>query len=324
VLHASLAAAAVVACGAPSAHAPPAIDQAGSGGAASGGPEGKVTSEDGVRWLPIVDSHVHLAYSPVASQLAAHGVLAVVDLAAPERTLTVSGNKHSPIQVIAAGPMLTHPNGYPLDAWGADGYGIGCGDEPCVRGAIDRLAGEGAGVIKLALDDDGLDPALIPVAVAVAHAHHLRVAAHALTDASAARAAAAGVDILAHTPVEPLADATVAAWQGRAVISTLAAFGGSAIAVDNLRRLRVAGATILYGTDLGNLRADGPSSDEVALLRAAGLDDAAITAAMTTTPIAYWNLHFDPYTTYLVLAGDPRRDVRVLLHPRSVVSPDHD
>jgi hypothetical protein len=305
VLRASFAIVACVACGAPSTHAPPTI-------------------EDGIHWLPIVDSHVHLAYFPVASQLAAHGVLAVVDLAAPERTLAVSGSNHSPLQVIAAGPMLTHPDGYPLDAWGADGYGIGCADETCVRAAIDRLAGEGAGVIKLALDEDGLDPALIPIAVAVAHAHHLRVAAHALTDASAARAAAAGVDILAHTPIEPLADATVAAWQGRAVISTLAAFGGSATAVDNLRRLRAAGATILYGTDLGNLHAEGPSDDEVALLRAAGLDDAAITAAMTTTPIAYWNLHFDPNTTYLVLAGDPRRDARVLLHPRSVVSPDHD
>jgi hypothetical protein len=268
-----------------------------------------------VQWPPIVDSHVHLAYFPVANELAAHGVLAVVDLAAPERTL---GGTH-PVSVIAAGPMLTHPGGYPLDAWGEDGYGVGCVDDVCVRNTIDRLASEGAGVIKLALDDDGLDPALIPAAVAAAHAHHLRVAVHALTSASAARAAAAGVDILAHTPVEPLGDETVAAWRGRAVISTLAAFGGSATAVDNLRRLRAAGVTVLYGTDLGNLRATGASPDEIDLLREAGLDDAAITDAMTTAPIAYWGLHFDPGTTYLELAGDPRRDVRVLLHPRRVV-----
>jgi hypothetical protein len=212
-----------------------------------------------VQWPPIVDSHVHLAYFPVASELATHGVLAAVDLAAPERTL--SGPRGQPaLTVIAAGPMLTHPGGYPLDAWGADGYGVGCADAACVQTTIDRLAGEGAGVIKLALDEDGLDPALVPAAVAAAHAHHLRVAAHALTNASAAGAALAGVDILAHTPVEPLTDAS-----------------------------------------------------------AAGLDDAAIADAMTTTPIAYWGLHFDPNTTYLEVAGDPRRDVRVLLHPRRVV-----
>lgn len=270
----------------------------------------------GVTWPPIVDSHVHLALDPVGDELAAHGVLAAVDLGAPERVLGAA----SPIAVIAAGPMLTHPGGYPLDAWGADGYGAGCGDAACVTQTIDRLAARGARVIKLALDDDGLAPALIPVAVAAAHAHHLKVAVHALSDASAAAAAAAGADVLAHTPIQPLAEATVAAWRGRAVISTLAAFGGSAAAVANLRRLRAAGVTVLYGTNLGNLQVDGPSADEVALLAAAGLDDAAITAAMTTTPIAYWGL--DLGGVHLVLDRDPRRDAQALLHPRAVVRLD--
>jgi hypothetical protein len=266
----------------------------------------------GTRWPPIVDSHVHLAYEPVAAQLAKHGVLAVVDLAAPEATL----GQPQPITVLAAGPMLTHAGGYPLDAWGSAGYGAGCDDAACVTATIDRLAAHGARVIKLALDDDGLAPALVPVAVTAAHAHHLKVAVHALSDASAALAASAGADILAHTPVERLADTTVAAWRGRAVISTLAAFGGSPTAIDNLARLRAAGATVLYGTDLGNTHDDGPSADEVALLRRAGLDDAAITAAMTTTPIAFWGL--DVASSYLVLDGDPRHDVRQLLHPREV------
>ena len=267
-----------------------------------------------MHWPPIIDSHVHLAFDPVGDRLAEHGVLAAVDLGAPERTLSAG----APIEVRRAGPMLTHPGGYPLDAWGSDGYGIGCADERCIADTIDRLAREGAGVIKLALDDDGLDPKLVPAAVAAAHAHHLKVAVHALSDASAALAARAGVDVLAHTPVEPLSDATVAAWHGRAVISTLAAFGGSDAAVANLRKLRAAGATILYGTDLGNLRVDGPSGDELSLLRAAGLDDAAITAAMTTAPAAFWGITFDPKTTYLELDGDPRRDARVLLHARVV------
>lgn len=229
----------------------------------------------------IVDSHVHLAYYPVAAELAAHGIGMVVDLGAPERDLPAL--RRAPIKVIYSGPMLTRPNGYPLDNWGRDGYGIGCADAACVTSTIDRLAAEGAGVIKLALDDDGLDPKLIPVAVHAAHAHHLKVAVHALSDASAAQAAAAGVDVLAHTPVEPLSPQTIAAWSHGAVISTLAAFGGSPAAIANLRALRAAGATVLYGTDLGNTRAVGPSSEEIALLREAGLDDAAIKQAMTPT-----------------------------------------
>jgi hypothetical protein len=270
-----------------------------------------------VRWPPIVDSHVHLAYRPVGEQLAARGVEAVVDLAAPERALpALEAGAGAGLYVLAAGPMLTHGGGYPLDAWGEDGFGAGCDDAACVRATIDRLAGEGARVVKLALDDDGLAPALVPIAVEAAHAHHLRVAVHALSDASAARAAAAGADVLAHTPVEPLAPATIAAWRGRAVISTLAAFGGGTAAIANLRALRAAGAIVLYGTDLGNTRDDGPSRDELALLGAAGLDDAAITAAMTTAPLAYWGITVDA-GTYLELAADPRRDASVLLAPRA-------
>ncbi|MBA3455912.1 MAG: hypothetical protein H0T42_22635 [Deltaproteobacteria bacterium] len=107
------------------------------------------------------------------------------------------------------------------------------------------------------------------------------------------------------------------------MISTLAAFGGSPVAVDNLRRLRAAGATVLYGTDLGNTRDTGPSGDEVSLLRDAGLDDAAITAAMTTVPLAYWKLPLATLergseATLLVLERDPRTDVTVLLDPRGV------
>ncbi|TMQ09572.1 MAG: hypothetical protein E6J91_29850 [Deltaproteobacteria bacterium] len=146
---------------------------------------------------------------------------------------------------------------------------------------------------------------------------------HALSNASAALAASAGADILAHTPVEPLAPTTVVAWRGRAVISTLAAFGGTDEAVANLRAHRAAGATVLAGTDMGNLRDDGPSSREVALLAKAGLDDAAIVAAMTTTPAAYWNLPFRTIAagadaSVLVLDRDPRSDAKALLAPREV------
>ncbi len=288
--------------------------------AACGAPQPPAPGDGGVHWPPIVDSHVHLTFDPAGDALAAHGVLAAVDLASPERAVT-RGADPEPLVVLRAGPMLTHPGGYPLDAWGSAGYGIGCADEACVRAAIDRLAGDGARVIKLALDDDGLAPALVPVAVAAAHAHHLRVAAHALTDAAAALAGRAGVDILAHTPVEPLAPATIALWRGRAVISTLAAFGGSATTVANLRALRAAGATVLYGTDLGNTRVAGPNPDEVALLRRAGLDDAAIPDAMTTAPATYWQLPFalaaGSEATFVVLDGDPRRDATVLLAPRA-------
>ncbi|MEO8698835.1 MAG: amidohydrolase family protein [Kofleriaceae bacterium] len=270
-------------------------------------------------WPPIIDSHVHVAFWPIADQLPATGIAAVVDLAAPEHTLAARGDLH----VLAAGPMLTREHGYPLESWGRDGYGLACGDAACVTAAIDRLVAAGARVIKLAADPDGLDPALVPVAIAAAHANHCKVAVHALTNAAALLAGRAGADVLAHTPVEPLADATIAAWRGKAVISTLAAFGGGPAAIENLRKLRAGGTTVLYGTDLGNLRDAGPSATELDLLAKAGLDDAAITAAMTTVPAAFWGFSIGTVAagseaSFLLLDRDPRRDARVLLTPRNV------
>lgn len=269
-------------------------------------------------WPVVVDSHVHLAYWDVASQLAASGVGVAVDLAAPERDAAPKD-----LHVLSSGPMLTHVDGYPLDAWGSDGYGIGCDDAACVRTAIARLAARGASVIKVALDGDGLAPALVPAVVTAAHERGLPVAAHALSNASARLAATAGVDILAHTPTESLAADTVAVWSGRTVISTLAAFGGADSTIENLRRLRAAGATVLYGTDLGNTRDAGPSAREIELLRSAGMDDAAITAAMTTAPLAYWKLPLATFATgaeatFLVVDADPQVDVDALVSPREV------
>lgn len=276
--------------------------------------------DDGVVARPVIDSHVHLSYWPVADDLADAGLGAAIDLGAPEDAL----DDDAPLLVLRAGPMLTRPGGYPIDAWDPGGFGAGCGDEACLDATIDRLAARGARVIKLVTGDDGLSPALAAHAVARAHRHGLPVAAHALDDAAARAAAAAGCDLLAHTPVEPLTDATVQAWSTRAVISTLVAFGGRATTVDNLRRLRAAGATVLYGTDLGNDRVAGVDPEELRLLAAAGLDGPAIVAAMTTTPAAYWHLAelAGPIDrtrgSYLVLAREPAADPAAYLAPRAV------
>lgn len=52
----------------------------------------------------------------------------------------------------------------------------------------------------------------------------------------------------AHTPTEALSEETLSGFGERTLVSTLAAFGGSA-AEGNLRALRERGARILYGTD---------------------------------------------------------------------------
>lgn len=238
-----------------------------------------------------IDSHVHLAYLPEAAAMRAGGVVAAVDLAAPVPWL---GTKPDDLVIVAAGPMITAIDGYPTQSWGSNGYGLEVAGETEAAAGVAALADAGAGVIKLAMNGaPALTDAEISAAVGAAHDLDLKVVAHATTDAEAARAATLGVDVLAHTPTQALTDETVALWADRAVISTVRAFGGSATTLDNLARLRAAGATVLYGTDFGNTRDPGIDEVEVGLLADAGLDPAAIRRAATEDPAAYWGLEAD-------------------------------
>ncbi|MBA2320428.1 MAG: amidohydrolase family protein [Deltaproteobacteria bacterium] len=269
-----------------------------------------------------IDSHVHFAYLEGAAGMADGGVVAAVDLAAP---LAAIGGPTAPVRVLWSGPMITAPGGYPLNSWGAAGYGLPVTTESEAAAAVDTLKGRGAGVIKLAVTAPPTvsDPAMA-AAAAAAHAGGLQVAAHALGDGDSARAAAAGADVLAHTPVETLSDATVEAWRGKAVVSTLAAFGGSPQAVENLRRLRASGVTVLYGTDFGNTRTAGIDAAEIALLVAAGLDGRAILEAGTSAPAAWWGwtdlgaLETGKSASLLVLPRDPLLDPGALAAPSQV------
>lgn len=279
----------------------------------------------------VIDSHVHLAYAfgpdDVArgrALLARRGLVAGVDLAAP---LAAMGS-FDRTRWRTSGPMITAPRGYPTLGWGADGYGLEASGAASVRAAIDGLADAGAGLIKVPFGHGPeLREAELAALVEHAHARGLKVAAHALLDADVARAAAAGIDVLAHTPLEPLSDATVRALadgRPRAVVSTLMAFGGSRVAVDNLRRLHEAGVVVLYGTDLGNSPVLGIDVDEFALLRRAGLSPQQGLDAATTAAAAWWGLSElgalvpGRAATFLVLDDDPLEHLDVLARPSAV------
>jgi imidazolonepropionase-like amidohydrolase len=262
-----------------------------------------------------VDSHVHLAYRPEAAAMADGGIAAAIDFAAP---LGFLSSLPARPRVLASGPMITAVDGYPTQSWGAHGYGLECANAAAVRTAVQQVAAAGARVVKVPVESDGLDDGELRSAVEEAHARGLKVAAHALSDDEAARAARAGVDVLAHTPVAPLSKKTTALWSGRAVISTLRAFGGSKSAVANLRALRDAGATVLYGTDFGNTTTPGIDGNELQLLAESGLDGAAILEAATSAPAVFWGLEgfgrieVGAEARVLVLDADPTRDPTTL------------
>lgn len=294
-------------------------------GALTPGPGDEVIDVTGRFIAPaFIDSHVHLLYLPLAAEMAAGGVAGVVDLAAP---LEIFDTPLEPLRVRAAGPMITALQGYPTQSWGAGGYGLECADAAAATAAVEQLHDLGAALIKLPITSGPqLDDAALAAATARAHELGLPVVSHALSDEQARRAAIAGVDVLAHTPTEPLAPSTVKLWSGRAVVSTLRAFGGSPAAVGNLQALRAAGVTVLYGTDFGNTSTPGIDGAELMLLQQAGLSPQDILTAGTGAPADLWFGDDAPLgavatgkdASLLVLVDDPLQDPLTLTQPVAV------
>lgn len=276
-----------------------------------------------------IDSHVHFSFWPVGEEHADGGIAAAVDLAAPIGALGAQLPGYP--RTIGSGPMITAIGGYPTQSWGSDGYGLQVSGPEQARDAVEQLARAGAHLIKVPIEEPGLSDASLVAIVQAAHAHHLVVVAHALDDAGALRAATAGIDGLAHTPVEPLSEAVIARWAGpeHFVISTLRAFGSLA-APGNLRALRAAGVTVLYGTDLGNTRQVGIDPVEVSLLLSAGLDGAAVLDAATRAPAARFGLSdlgeiaVGREASFLLLDADPLADPLALSKPREVWIAGHE
>jgi len=310
-----------------------AVDRGRIAGEAEKPPPGARTIDaKGLVLLPaFVDAHVHLSVAGDVAEIARAelrgGVAAVLDLGEPERLLPLSA---APLRVLFAGPLLTAPRGYPTQSWGAGGYGLELATADDARAAVQRLAKAGARFAKLAFDRRFplLDAAVAHAATQEAHRLGLRVAAHALEVEMVRRALDAGVDVLAHTPVEPLPGDLVAAIGARRtwIISTLHAFGGTQNALANLRRLRSAGARVAYGTDLGNQgTAPGIDAEELALLAQAGLSPAEVIAAATS---AAAELLADPdlgrltkgaAASVIGVSEESLKDVRLLAQPRLVL-----
>ena len=119
-----------------------------------------------------IDLHVHTR-EPV---LARGGVTTARDLGA-ERAL-LPPRRTWPLRVLAAGPIVTAPGGYPIPT-GGQRIALEVGGEVRARAAVRDLARRGASVIKIALETGGGGPVLtadeVRAVVDEAHRHDLDV-----------------------------------------------------------------------------------------------------------------------------------------------------
>ncbi|MFC9787779.1 hypothetical protein [Rhodococcus sp. NPDC127528] len=241
------------------------------------------------------DAHVHLDLVE-ARDLYAGGLSVVHDLGSALPTLApfAGGRVRAGLpEVRFAGQFLTAAGGYPSDrTWARAGSVRAVTGPADAAAAVDEQARAGADFVKVMLNADAgptLDEATLGALVRAAHEGGRRVVAHAEGTGQVERAFAAGVDRLAHAPWTERLSADLLGAMGPAVqwISTLDIHGrggdGAAfeVAVDNVRRFRAAGGTVIYGTDQGNgPQRVGVNDRELLALLAAGLDRAAVLDAI--------------------------------------------
>lgn len=253
---------------------------------------------DGVLLPGLVDHHVHTGLVD-ADALVSSGLTTVRDLGWvpseiwPRIEASGAGDAPGP-RVLAAGPFLTAPGGYPTrQEWAPEGIAWELSGPEDAERKVGLLAPHHPCTVKVALNTEAgptVDDATLAAVVRCAHEHRLPVTAHTEGAGQAERAAEAGVDELAHTPFsEPLDDRLLDRLAATVdIVSTIDIHGWGSdtverrTAVDTLRRFHRRGGTVRYGTDLGNGPLPvGVNEREIDALQQAGLTAADVLGSMT-------------------------------------------
>jgi len=301
----------------------------------------------GATLLPgVFNAHVHSAYRESSLEAWAHdGVTTVRDLCGRAHYALVDTLALNPrlARVVASGPFITVPNGYPIVPWGATNVVPVSGPEQA-RAAANQLIDQGADIIKIALESGADFGRVIPTlslqeataVVEAAHARGIPVSAHVTTSPDLPRALDAGVDDIAHMVVDYPSSELLArvVRQGVVWVPTLelwhvVGYGHEPRAVANLRRFVEAGGTVALGTDFDGYDAPfqlGMPIIEMELMQQAGMSPMQIIVAATRNAALVSNRLGDLGTVevgkiadIVVVRGDPLRDIHEMTEVRLVM-----
>lgn len=279
-----------------------------------------------------IDLHVHTGSFYDYEALADEGVTMVRDLGSAEDDLRFPDS--DPLDVVAAGPLITVPGGYPIPVHGHTVAAPIDGPDDA-RAKVRQLAGKGAGVIKIAITRGFGKPWPVlsleetKAIVEEAHSLELEVTAHVDDAAGARRALKAGVDEWAHIPCLKVPGGLLrtARSNGVEVVATLHVLDGCPGALANATAFVDAGGSLLYGSDLGNPGIPfGIDVEELELMMRAGLSLEEVLASATSaagealgaSPLG--SLSTDAPADLIAVRGDVRSDLRALKNPLFVMA----
>lgn len=247
-------------------------------------------------------------------------------------------------RIIAAGPAITVPGGYPITRGPQIGepisYPIASAEEAAP--AVYTILDTGADFIKIAVEtgypnghllEDGGSPTLslaeVRAIVAAAHARGVGVSAHVSNAAELNVALDGGVDSMAHTPLDAVSDKTLRAMVARGVTmtSTLNIWGTTDLtaAKRNISQFVRLGGRLSMGTDYPFQTQPGMPIDELFQIFSAGLTEQEVLLASTRDAALVCRrndlgtVELGKRADLLVLDGDPLTDLAAMLQVRRVL-----
>jgi imidazolonepropionase-like amidohydrolase len=308
----------------------------------------EVLDVTGMTILPgFFNAHVHRGLSTANLEAwALAGVTTVRDLGSNEHSLAIFRD-HVPAEphrarLVAAGPMITVPGGYPIVPFGGS-WNTVITSVNDARETGERLLDGPADLLKLALETGTMFGQPIPVMslaeasmlVRVAHGRGTVVSAHITSTVDLDLALDAGVDDLAHMAVDRLLTSVEVqrivddevTW-----VPTLELWlcnGVEFMAVANLERFVNGGGRVALGTDYEGYTCNwdlGMPMTEIRLMTEAGMTPMEIIVAATLNAARVSNLERDLGTLeqgkiadLFAVEGDPLSDLEALLNVRLVI-----
>jgi len=300
-----------------------------------------------------INAHVHQGYSDSNLEgWARGGVTTVRDMggsASPHEMFSFRDARRDQPQfarLVAAGPFVSVPDGYPMVPWGAQGLTVTSPDD--AREKIEQLLDDGADVVKVMMESGRtfgrrilvLSQEEAAAIVSVAHARGVPVTAHAMDSTDLKRALDAGVDDIAHMIWDGLSDELsrrmvendvywVPTLELYRYVSADAQNGWDERAIANLSRFVAVGGKVALGTDFAGYSAAfqlGMPMLEIEAMFESGMTPMQIIVAATQNGAHVCNLGDEIGTLeegkaadILVVDGDPLSDIQALARTLLVI-----
>ncbi|MFH1699920.1 MAG: amidohydrolase family protein [Candidatus Zixiibacteriota bacterium] len=307
----------------------------------------QIIDVEGATVLPgFINAHIHSGFNKENLQAWAQaGVTTVRDLGGPSLFgwKEEMSKDNSCARLVAAGPMVSVPGGYPLVPWGSLNM-ITVDSAEDAQTKVTELLNAGADIVKLALESGASFGRVIPTlspeeALAVVNTVHSNgtvASAHILVSGDLAKALAACVDDIAHMVVGSLPKSLIDVMIGDSVfwVPTLEPWHHVNTnlrdsAISNLRKFVLSGGVVALGTDYDGYNAVfqiGMPINEMKWMAQAGMSSMQIIVAGTKNAACTCNRSSDLGTLeagkiadILVVNGDPIEDIDNLKNVRLVI-----